>query len=494
MSATAYLSTPLENKYLLTTVTDGTNYWTEIAGTNSNQNYSIDVFVSVYDRDDNYISGLNFDRIDETFTIYTPETVKFTYNDSGSDFVEIRKPSGYYDSKPYYILTSGTGITQSYIFYTASNSRWEHHQSFDPTTGAVSGNFWMSLGETGSYPVSTNYNWVQETNTGVTITASVIYNPQVSTPTLTPKVAISPRPGSIGYVIDSDFESGIIESSNWNSGSNINYNNDLNITKFSNEGGFYDLSFLTQSSTVIAKTGLFNQHKETSDDTIKVGNVMFLNSVDYDTTGKISGITISNSGTGYVTGTNIQLSGGSGTQATVMITATAIGGVTGLTGPDNSSHTYPSVSNPSTTINVSSSGTGLTVNAVLVSNQIISVTIVSPGSGYLPGDVVRIPGNTSPNPATFSITSITNGEIISATISNGGIQYTQGDLLTVMSGAQNAILQVTSTTGSVVSLSDAYKITSIANDEIRMKEIATSSTIISSLLTQMGLYSYFKIQ
>jgi hypothetical protein len=241
---------------------------------------------------------------------------------------------------------------------------------------------------------------------------------------------------------------------------------------------------------VIAKTGLFNQHKETSDDTIKVGNVMFLNSVDYDTTGKISGITISNSGTGYVTGTNIQLSGGSGTQATVMITATAIGGVTGLTGPDNSSHTYPSVSNPSTTINVSSSGTGLTVNAVLVSNQIISVTIVSPGSGYLPGDVVRIPGNTSPNPATFSITSITNGEIISATISNGGIQYTQGDLLTVMSGAQNAILQVTSTTGSVVSLSDAYKITSIANDEIRMKEIATSSTIISSLLT--GGVSYTK--
>jgi len=492
MSATAYLSTPLENKNLLTTVTDGTNYWTELAGTNSNQNYSIDVFVATYDRDDNYITGLDFDRPGDTFTIYTDETIRFTYTDSGTEFIEVRNPSGYYDTKPYYILTSGTGITQSYIFYTASNSRWEHYQYFDASYGSASGTFWMSLGWTGSLPVSSaSYSWeLSPSNTLTTITSSIAYNPVIAPPTLTPKVAISPRPGAIGYVIDSDFESGIIERSNWNSGSNINYNNDLNITKFSNGGGFYDLTFLTQSSTIIAKTGLYNQHQETTDDTIKVGNVMFLNSVDYDTTGKLLTIQLNTPGTGYVSGSGIQLSGGSGTQATVLITATAIGGVTGVTGPANNSHTYPSISNPVTAQPVSTSGTGLTLNAVLSGSNIASVTVVNPGSGYLVGDVVYVPGYTSPNPATFSITSITNGEIISVTISNGGIQFVENELLTIVGGNGDAIVEVLSTTGSVTKLPDSYKITSIVNDEISLKVIATSSTVISNLLT--GGVSYTK--
>lgn len=496
ISATAYLSTPKENKYLLTTVTDGTNFWTQVAGTNSNGSlsghglYSVDVLISLYDRDDNYVSGLNFDRLDSTFTIYTNETIKFIYTDSGTEYTEIRQPSGYYDSKPYYIITSGTGLTQGYIFYTASNSRWENYQNFDPLTGSASGNFWMSLSETGPLPLSTSYSWVQQTSLSISITSSSIYNPEISPPNSTQKVSIYPRPGSIGYVIDSDFESGIVERSNWNSGYNIGYNNDLNITKFLNEGGQYDLTFLTQSSTIIAKTGLYTPHQEVSNDTIKVGNVVFLNSVDYDSTGKILTITLNNPGTGYVSATSLQLSGGSGTQATVMITATAIGAVTGITGPANNSHTYTTLSSPVSTYNISSSGTGLTVNAVLSGSNISSITVANPGSGYLAGDVIAVPGNTSPNPATFSITSVTNGEIISVTISNGGIQYIENELLTIVGGGSNGIIEVTSTTGSIVTLPDAYKITSVINDEIRLKEIATSSTVISTLLT--GGVSYTK--
>ena len=491
MSATAYLSTPLENKHVFTTVTDGTNYWTELAGTNSNQNYSIDVFVATYDRDDNYITGLDFDRPGDTFTIYTDETIKFTYKDSGTDFIEIRKPSGYYDSVPYYILTSGSGITQSYIFYTASNSRWEHYQYFDPVYGSASGTFWMTLGTTSSLPVSSNLSWdLASGNTLVTITSSIVYNPAISLPKLTPKLAITPRPGSTGFVIDADFESGIMERSNWNSGSNINYNNDLNITKFSNGGGFYDLTIITQSSTILAKTGLYNQNRETSDDTIKVGNVLFLNSVDYDTTGKLNTIQLTASGSGYVNATGIQLSGGSGTQATVQITATAIGGVTGITGPDNNTHTYSSVSNPVTAGSVSTSGTGLTLNAVLSGSNVASVTVVNPGLGYLVGDVVSIPGNTSPASATFSITSITNGEITSVTILNGGIQFLSNELLTIISGSNSGVIEVLSTTGSITKLPDSYKITSIVNDEISLKVIATSSTVINSLLA--GGISYTK--
>lgn len=483
VSATAYLSTPKENQYLVTTVTDGYNYWTELAGTSSNNNfYSIDLLVATYDRDDNYISGLDFDRNAETFTIYTNETVKFSYNDSGTDYIEIRNPSGYHNSKPYYILTSGTGLTQGYVFYTATNSRWEHHQTFDPISGATAGFFWMSLPDTGSLPLSSSYSWIQETDTTVTITSSVAYNPQVAPPTSLNKVAISPRPGGVGYVIDSDFESGILERSNWNSGININYNNDVNITKFSNSGGEYDISFLTQSSTLIVKTGRYTPHQETTDDSIKVGNVMFLNSVDYDTTGKIYTTSIVNVGSGYTSSSNIQLSGGSGTQATVMITATAVGAVTSFTGPNNLSHTYTSVTNPSSTTNVFGSGTGLTVNAVLSGSNITSISVVNPGVGYLVGDVIAIPGYTSPNPATFSIASVTDGEVISATISSGGYQYVVGEILTISSGGFDATIQVDSITGSVITLPDSYKITSVVNDEIRLKEIATASSVISTLI------------
>jgi hypothetical protein len=490
-SATVYLSTPLENKYYVTTVFDGTNYFTELSGTNSNQYYSIDVFIATYDTSDNYIAGLDFDRIDDTFEIYTDQTIKFTYKDSGTDFIEIRKPSGYYDSIPYYILTSGSGITQSYIFYTASNSRWEHYQYFDPVYGSASGTFWMTLGTTSSLPVSSNLSWdLASGNTLVTITSSIVYNPAISLPTLTPKLAITPRPGSTGFVIDADFESGIMERSNWNSGSNINYNNDLNITKFSNGGGIYDLTIITQSSTILAKTGLYNQNRETSDDTIKVGNVLFLNSVDYDTTGKLNTIQLTASGSGYVNATGIQLSGGSGTQATVQITATAIGGVTGITGPDNNTHTYSSVSNPVTAGSVSTSGTGLTLNAVLSGSNVASVTVVNPGLGYLVGDVVSIPGHTVGLAATFSITSITNGEITSVTISNGGIQFLSNELLTIISGSNSGVIEVLSTTGSITKLPDSYKITSIVNDEISLRVIATSSTVINSLLA--GGISYTK--
>ena len=84
----------------------------------------------------------------------------------------------------------------------------------------------------------------------------------------------------------------------------------------------------------------------------------------------------------------------------------------------------------------------MTLNAVLIGSNIASVTVVNPGNGYLVGDVISVPGYTSPNPATFSITSITNGEIISVTISNGGIQFVENELLTIVGGNGNAIVEV----------------------------------------------------
>lgn len=88
---------------------------------------------------------------------------------------------------------------------------------------------------------------------------------------------------SEAFIVNADFESGIIESSDWISGNHINYNNDVNITKLNNNSGEYDIIANTFSSTLLIKTtsdyslGKF----DSGDNCLKNGNVVFLNSVYY---------------------------------------------------------------------------------------------------------------------------------------------------------------------------------------------------------------------
>jgi len=489
VEVTSYLSTPADNKWTISTTKDTFGkHWTEVEKLNTKSEYSIDVFFSFWDRDDNFVDGLDFDVPTVTTTVYSPETMLFTYSVGATPFSEIVSPSGQYDSKPYYILTNGA--TTSYIFFTASNNRWENWQFFNPVNGDTAGSpFYMTLTYSGvNLPDSSTFSWQQASSNAKSIAFSNNYNPQISASQSVPKVQIDPRPGAKSYILNDDFESGILEKSNWNSGNNINFNADNNITKYSNSGGYFDLQVVTQSQSIIATVGLDNDFRESLDQFFEVGNVMFLNNISYNTIGKISQISITNSGTGYLT-SNQQLLFGTGNQATVDITANPIGGIelgdisvtVAISFPVLPYNYIDGTYTSQQAIPFSTSGTGLSFNYVISGGLFTSVSVVSSGSGYLPSDIVEISGG-SVN-VKVTINQILNGEVIAATVSNGGVGYQIGDILDIDTGLSTAQVSVISTTGSINLLPEAYKITNVLNNQITLKEIITTTSSILPLLT-----------
>ena len=87
---------------------------------------------------------------------------------------------------------------------------------------------------------------------------------------------------SNAYIIDSDFDSGLFENSQWNDGNHINYNNDSNITIQNSIGGQYNLSVATQSGYLIATSSFDKFFPEGDLDYLSVGTVVFLDTVDYN--------------------------------------------------------------------------------------------------------------------------------------------------------------------------------------------------------------------
>lgn len=83
---------------------------------------------------------------------------------------------------------------------------------------------------------------------------------------------------SNAYIVDSDFDSGLIENSDWNSGSHIELNNDSNITVQGPHGGTYSLSI--DSNAYLSANTYYNSNWSESS-LIGVGNIIFLDSVDY---------------------------------------------------------------------------------------------------------------------------------------------------------------------------------------------------------------------
>ena len=87
---------------------------------------------------------------------------------------------------------------------------------------------------------------------------------------------------SNAYIIDSDFDSGLFENSQWNGGNHINYNNDSNITIQNSIGGQYNLSVDTSSGYLIATSSYDKFFPEDDLDYLSVGSVVFLDTVDYN--------------------------------------------------------------------------------------------------------------------------------------------------------------------------------------------------------------------
>jgi hypothetical protein len=267
----AFLSTPEENSFRYTSVTDLTNYYTSCVDRNSKKNYSVDIIVSTIDINSNAFTGLDFLRLSQ----------------------------------------NGSSLSTS------------------PT----------------------------------------IYD-------IIPKIDISKT-----YIIDSDFESGIIETSDWNSGSHIDNNNDNNITILNTSGGTYNLSISATTSTIVATTSYSSLYPE-SDNYLSVGKVLFLNSVDYIENMVGSFSFTPNSGSGYTSSTSV-----------------------GTTG--------------------SSTGLDLTVDIVAISGYITSVIINNKGYNYQAGDTLTIlSGNSDCNisivsteeiatriPEAYKVTSISSNSV-----------------------------------------------------------------------------------
>ena len=327
------------------------------------------------------------------------------------------------------------------------------------------------------------------------------------------------------YVIDADFHSGIIETSDWNSGYHINYNNDVAIVGPTSTGR-YDMSIDSEKDLLTINTPfqpLFSE--KPGDEVINAGDIVFLNSVDYDNRGmvavvtlmatgssysttnssnpatlvntKISGLTMSSKGSGYFTEYSVPTVArtGSGTGLMLDITAAPIGSVLSITysapisgggsyslnlsssidgqpGPigtasftegilTDSSGSVTGVIGATYTAVIYASGpyagqvaplqqtaaTGSSLaNAIYVSGPtssiegglvvryytlsnggISSLSIESAGLNYLKNQVFRVEGGN----ATFSISSVSSGEITSYGISNPGEDYILGDTIDI---------------------------------------------------------------
>ena len=458
------------------------------------------------------------------------------------------------------------------------------------------------------------------------------------------KIAMSNRIGDVidigsAYVIDADFESGIIETSDWNSGYHINYANDVAICGPTSTG-HYNISIDSENDYLIIDTTYNDSGKERLDGTVKTGDIIFLNSVDYDNRGMAETVTMLATGSGYITtspsnparlvntivnGTTMSSPGsaysegkgistitrtGNGTGLTVDIETLPVGSVISITysAPisNGGSYSINFTSTVSTTtgpidtttfvenvVTDDAQGTATGISAAMngginatysifgplqiagpgsgsanaiydsgpVSNgegglilkyytlsdgSISSLQIEEKGYNYLPDQVFKIEGGN----ATFSIASVSFGEITSysvdstgedyrigdildiikpydpnqkfegttasivitaitasyhdtkglrlditadgtggivgMTVSNSGRQYFGGEIFTIDGGNLDAQVRIDSVTGSNVSLPDTYKVVESRDGTLVIRDMATQSIVTG--LTGGGVF------
>lgn len=294
---------------------------------------------------------------------------------------------------------------------------------------------------------------------------------------------------SEAYIVNSDFESGIFENSNWNSGNHINYSNDNNITKdINNGGGLYNLTLSNTDSNTILLTNTISDlgvASEVDYDYFEDDSIVFLNAVDYDTRGKVTSFVILDTGSGY-TSSVLNTTGGSGTGLTIDVQASTIGEVTGIQLiPDNNNYYYVSSGyNIRQTSVVVQNGTGVGYGLevlLTVDNQyyINSISISNPGYGYNIDDELEVLHINDEIPTTttiFKITSILNGEVlITSTQSYQGLGYKIGDIITLTGGLTPSTIQINSVEGSLTRLPEAYKIKRYINSTNQQIELISLS-------------------
>jgi len=183
--------------------------------------------------------------------------------------------------------------------------------------------------------------------------------------------------------------------------------------------------------------------------------------------GVVNSLSLTSGGTGYTAGNNVSTSGGTGTGLTVD---------TNITNPtftlSAAGTGYSAASNVGVT---GGSGVGLTVNINSVNSStgaIVSISINTPGTGYLNTEVLTV--NAGNVDGTITLTSDSNGVISSVAINNRGSAYSLNDTITVLTGNADATATVSSINSQLYFLppSDLHRIgTVIYKDELELQRV-----------------------
>ena len=183
--------------------------------------------------------------------------------------------------------------------------------------------------------------------------------------------------------------------------------------------------------------------------------------------GVVNSLSLTSGGTGYTAANNVSTSGGTGTGLTVD---------TNITNPtftlSAAGTGYSIASNVGVT---GGSGVGLTVNINSVNSStgaIVSISINTPGTGYLNTEVLTV--NAGNVDGTITLTSDSNGVISSVAVNNGGSAYSLNDTITVLTGNADATATVSSINSQLYFLppSDLHRIgTVIYKDELELQRV-----------------------
>ncbi len=183
--------------------------------------------------------------------------------------------------------------------------------------------------------------------------------------------------------------------------------------------------------------------------------------------GVVNSLSLTSGGTGYTAGNNVSTSGGTGTGLTVD---------TNITNPtftlSAAGTGYSIASNVGVT---GGSGVGLTVNINSVNSStgaIVSISINTPGTGYLNTEVLTV--NAGNVDGTITLTSDSNGVISSVAVNNGGSAYSLNDTITVLTGNADATATVSSINSQLYFLppSNLHRIgTVIYKDELELQRV-----------------------
>ena len=183
--------------------------------------------------------------------------------------------------------------------------------------------------------------------------------------------------------------------------------------------------------------------------------------------GVVNSLSLTSGGTGYTAANNVSTSGGTGTGLTVD---------TNITNPtftlSAAGTGYSAASNVGVT---GGSGVGLTVNINSVNSStgaIVSISINTPGTGYLNTEVLTV--NAGNVDGTITLTSDSNGVISSVAVNNGGSAYSLNDTITVLTGNADATATVSSINSQLYFLppSNLHRIgTVIYKDELELQRV-----------------------